>query len=42
MMALTLLIIPDPLSAPGNFKCEEVATIGLGKFVRCTASNITL
>ena len=41
MMALTLLIIPDPLNAPEGFKCEEVATIGLGKFVCYTAPNIT-
>ena len=40
-MALTLLIIPDPLNAPGDFKCEEVATIGLGKFVGYTAPNFT-
>jgi len=42
MMGLTLLIIPDPMSAPMDFKCEEVATIGLGKFVCCTPSDITL
>ena len=32
-MALTLLIIPDPLNSPQGFRCEEVATIGLGQFV---------
>ena len=39
-MALTLLIIPDPLDLRNGFKCEEVATIGLGKFV-CHTRSIT-
>lgn len=32
-MALTLLIVPDPLGSQNGFRCEEVATIELGKFV---------
>jgi hypothetical protein len=40
-MALTLLNIPDPLDSQNGFKCEEVATIGLGKFVCYTGSNTT-
>ena len=40
-MALTLLIIPDPLNTSEGFRCEEVATIGLGKFVRHNASDST-
>lgn len=41
-MALTLLVIPDPLNSPEGFRCEEVATIGLGKFVCHPASNLML
>src|ERR1700679_2680025 len=41
-MALTLLIIPDPLHSHNDFRCEEVATIGLGKFVCHTRSNAAL
>jgi len=39
-MALTLLTIPGPLNSSQDFRCEEVATIGLGKFVCHNASNI--
>jgi hypothetical protein len=34
MMALTVLRIPDPTNSRNDFRCEEIATIGLGKFVR--------
>jgi hypothetical protein len=39
-MALTLLIIPDPLNPSKDFRCEEIATIGLGKFVCLLASDL--
>lgn len=41
-MALTLLVIPDPLDPHNSFTCQEVATIGLGKFVRHTGPDTTL
>ncbi|KAF9654047.1 hypothetical protein BDM02DRAFT_3182457 [Thelephora ganbajun] len=39
-MALTLLVIPDPLNSPEGFRCEEVATIGLGKFENHTPFGV--
>lgn len=41
-MALTLLAIPGPLDSQDGFRCEEIATIGLGRLVCYTRSNTML